>query len=384
MKQFHYAGHSQDVHFGRGIVDSLGDTIADFGFERLLFCTSGSQRRSGKADRVEQALGSRISVSFDRVQPHVQEEQVNEVLGLARENNVDGVVALGGGSVLGMAKAVSDALQEDRTGTLARKAHPLEPALVPTIVIPTTYAGSEMTSVYGVTRPVDGGRRKITVSGRNVVPRVVIYDPELTLDLPHDLTGTSAMNALAHCFEALYSVKRDPLSSAAALGGIRAIGFALPQVHENSQDLQARAGLLEGAFLAGSALAQVSMAIHHGVCHVLGGSAGIPHGVANTIVLPHALRFNKDVAQTELAEAAIALDLARRDDDRRAAAELVIEWLDKLGDDLGLPKRLRDAGVDADDLPRLAEIALMGDPVKNNPRPVKDSAEMEDFLQEMW
>jgi maleylacetate reductase len=380
---FRYAGHAQDIVFDVGASNDLEPIVAPYSWSRILFCTSGSHIRNGNAQRVSSALGNRIVATFDSVQPHVQVEQVEEATELAESERVEAVIGLGGGSVIGMAKAISDRLQERRTGELARNAHPLQSAEVPTIILPTTYAGSEMTSVYGVTGPVDGVRRKMTVSGRNIVPRVVVYDPDLTVDMPFELTGTSAMNALAHCFEALYSSKRDPLSTAAALRGIRAIGQSLPAACRDGDDIQARSDLLEGAFLAGAALAQVQMAIHHGVCHVLGGTAGIPHGVANTIVLPHALRFNRDAAQNELAEAAIVVDLASRDDNPVDAGDRIIDWVDQMGWDLGLPKRLTDYGVSEEDLPELARIAFDGGPVKANPRPVASPDELVTFLRAM-
>jgi maleylacetate reductase len=380
---FTYAGHAQYIVFGVGRVNDLEETLAPFSWNRLLLCTSGSHRRNGNAERVLDALDNLVVAQFDAVKPHVQAEQVQEVVELAKGRDVDAVVGLGGGSVIGMAKAVTDRLHEARKGILAREAHPLEPAAVPALILPTTYAGSEMTSVYGVTGPVDGVRRKMTVSGRNIVPRVVVYDPLLTVDMPRELTGTSAMNALAHCFEALYSAKRDPLSTAAALRGIRAIGSTLANAMADGSNIEARTGLLEGAFLAGSALAQVQMAIHHGVCHVLGGTAGVPHGVANTIVLPHALRFNRTVAKAELAEAAISLDLANRSEDQLLAADRVIEWLNQLGLELGLPKRLSEHGVEESQIPELARIAMDGAPVKANPRRVESQSEMETFLREM-
>ncbi len=383
MTEFTYAGHAQDIRFGAGASHRLGELFQQYGWERALVCSSGYHRRSGSLQRVEEALGGGIAITFDAVKPHVQAEQVQDVHDQAAQREVDVIVGLGGGSVIGMAKAVSDRLHQHRTSRLARDANPLEPAVVPTVVIPTTYAGSEMTSVYGVTGLVNGTRKKVTVSGRNIVPRVVIYDPELTLGMPWSLTGTSAMNALAHCFEALYSVKRDPLSTAAALRGIQVIGKSLPATYAEGDDLAARSGLLEGAFLAGSALAQVQMAIHHGVCHVLGGSAGVPHGVANAIVLPHALRFNREAARGELAEAAVALDLARRSDDEQSAADRVIEWVDQLSLDLELPRRLRDYGVTEDQIPELAGIAMQGGPVRTNPREVGSSEEMEAFLRGM-
>lgn len=383
MKPFSFSGYAQDVHFGAGKALEINDVIQRCGWKRVMVFTSGSHVRNGNLGRIEQALGDRIVARFDGVQPHVQAEQVHQALGIARENSVDVIVGLGGGSVIGMSKAISDRLHEAHTGTLAREADPLTGPTVPTVILPTTYAGSEMTPVYGVTGPVDGVRRKITVTGRNIVPRVVIYDPELTLDMPWQLTGTSAMNALAHCFEALYSPKRDPVSSASALRGIRAIGLALPRLCEKGDDIDARGDVMEGAFLAGAALAQVQMAIHHGVCHVLGGSAGVPHGVANTIVLPHALRFNREVARAELAEVAITLDLATRTDDQLEAADRVIAWLDGMDVDLELPRQLGDYDVRDDQVSNLARIAMDGAPAKANPRPVGSAEEMESFIRAM-
>lgn len=383
MNQFSFSGHAQDVLFGAGKALEIDDVVQRFGWKRVMVFTSGSHVRNGNMSRIDQALGDRVVARFDNVQPHVQAEQVHDALAIAREHSVDVIVGLGGGSVIGMSKAINDRLHEAHTGTLAREADPLTGPVVPTVILPTTYAGSEMTPVYGVTGPVDGVRRKITVSGRNIVPRVVIYDPELTADMPWQLTGTSAMNALAHCFEALYSAKRDPVSSASALRGIRAIGLALPRLYEKGDDIDARGHVLEGAFLAGSALAQVQMAIHHGVCHVLGGTAGVPHGVANTIVLPHALRFNRDVAREELAEVAVTLDLATRSDDQLEATDRVIDWLDRLDEDLKLPRRLGEYDIREDQVPKLARIAMDGGPVQANPRRVNSAEEMESFIRAM-
>src|SRR5690625_2918159 len=197
MTSFSYAGHAQDIVFGAGTAAQLDTILRPYDWGRILFVTSGSHVRSGAFDRVVESLGDRVVARFSEVSPHVQSEQVGEAVELAQTHNVDAVAGLGGGSVIGMAKAISDRLHEGRTGSPGRDAHPLEAAIVPTIVLPTTYAGSEMTSVYGITGPADGMRRKMTVSGRNVVPRVVVYDPELTVGMPADLTGTSAMNALA-------------------------------------------------------------------------------------------------------------------------------------------------------------------------------------------
>jgi alcohol dehydrogenase class IV len=212
----------------------------------------------------------------------------------------------------------------------------------------------------------------------------VVYDPELTLDLAPELTAATGINALAHCVEALYSITRNPLATAAARAGIEAIAGALPRCYSAGTDLEARGDLLAGAYLAGTALATVAMGLHHGLCHVLGGTAGVPHGMANAIILPHAMRFNQEASAPQLGLAADALGLATRGQSDLAAAGAATERVAELIGRLGLPRRLRDAGVAMDDLPRLAEIALLSRAVRNNPRPVRDAAEIEALLRAAW
>src|SRR5207302_9769191 len=186
------------------------------------------------------------------------------------------LIGMGGGSPLGMAKAVSFSLTEKHSSASIGSSSPNAQPLVPVVAIPTTYAGSEITPVYGITRQVDDVARKVTVSDARITPKLVIYDPLLTLDLPPSLTASTGINALAHCIEALYSITRNPLSTAAATSGVRAIASALPRCYAAGNDLEARSEMLAGAFLAGTALSNVTMALHHGLCHVLGGTAGVP------------------------------------------------------------------------------------------------------------
>src|SRR5262245_26772421 len=321
MQDFRYISYAQQVIFGPGAVEQLGAAIERFGWRRVLVCASGSARRSGHLARVEAALGERLAATYAPVQPHVPAAQVDQATDLAAEQQVDAVIGLGGGSPIGMAKAVAQTLEERRTGQPARAAFPTDQPRVPVAAIPTTYAGSEMTAIYGVTREVDGVMRKITVTDPKVAPKLVIYDPLLTLDLPPDLTAATGINALAPCVEAIYSTSRHPLSTAAALSGIRSIADALPRCYADGSDLDARTKMLTGAYLAGLSLASATMALHHGVCHVLGGSAGVPHGVANSIMLPHAMRFNRDAAAAELAAAAAALGIPRDGRDDAALAQ---------------------------------------------------------------
>lgn len=372
---FSYTCYPQRIVFAAGALGQLGAESERFGWRRVLLCTTGSQRRAGRVEAVAAALGARLAAVYDAIQPHVPAAQVAEAEALAADYSVDAVIALGGGSAIGTAKAVAAALS-DRASD-----HP--PIAV--AAIPTTYAGSEMTPVYGVTRTgEDGTARKMTTSDARIAPRLILYDPLLTLDLPRELTAGTGINALAHCLEALYSLTRNPLSSAAAYAGIRAITRTLPRCVADGGDMAARAEMLEGAYLAGTALASVSMALHHGLCHVLGGSAGVPHGAANAIILPHALRFNAEAAAPQLAAAAEAMGLPVAGLPVDAAAGRAVAFVDEFIAGLGLPRRLHDVGVAEGDLPRLAALAFQSRTVHSNPRPITDVAQIETLLRATW
>jgi len=292
------------------------------------------------------------------------------------------IIGLGGGSPIGMAKAVSLALEEQRTRQPARAKFPTDQPLVPVIAIPTTYAGSELTPIYGVTQMSDGQTRKVTVTDAKVTPKLTLYDPELTLALPPQMTASSGINALAHCIEAVYSITRNPLSTAAALQGTGQFTRSLPGAVANGDDLNLRTELLLGAYLAATAISTAKMGLHHGLCHVLGGTVGVPHGIANSIILPHAMRFNADAVTPELAAVARAMGLSgdRESDLAEQAAQTVFELITRIG----LPQRLRDVGVAEADLPRLAQVALKSQAVQNNPKPVTDAAQAEAVFRAAW
>jgi len=384
MNSFSYTLPAQEILFGAGVLAQLGSAVDRFGWQRIILCTSPSLRPNGYVTPIEAVLGERLVATYERTQAHVLDYQLAEALEIAIAHNVDAVIGLGGGSTIGMAKAVSAGLEEKRSGKPPRAAFPTEQPLIPVIAIPTTYAGSEMTPVYGVTHTTGDATRKVTVKDIKIAPKLVVYDPILTLSLPPNVTAGTGINALAHCIEALYSTTRHPLATAAALEGISRITHALPLCHSNSTDLASRTEMLMGAHLAGAALATVSMAIHHGLCHILGGTVGVPHGVANAIILPHAMRFNLDVAAPELARAAEAMELERGNKTDGQMAQAGIEYVDKLIGGLGLPQRLRDAGVAENDLPRLAAQAFNSATVQNNPRRLASVQEAEALFRAAW
>ncbi len=371
MTSFNYSSHPQEILFGAGSLSRLPEMIRKFGWQKVMLITSRSMRENGRLQQVHKMLGGHLEAIVDNVQPHVQDTQLQPILAVAEESDADVVIGMGGGSAVGMAKAVVSALRkEDRYVSVA--------------AIPVTYAGSEMTPVYGVTHTRETPPRKVTVNDPAIVPRLVIYDPELTLDLPADVTASTGINAFAHCVEALYSRTKNPLSSAAAVDGIRHIHASLLDCVQDGRNLSARSEMLLGAHLAGLSLASVSMGLHHGLCHVLGGTASVPHGVANAIVLPHVIRFNADATYEELLPAARVMGISETGLSpigvTRAMADGVSAWVGKMR----LPQRLREVGVQESDLPNLAEIAFQSKTVQNNPKPIAESGQLLSLLSAMW
>ena len=384
MNEFRFTSYAQEIIFGAGSVAQLEEAVERFHMQRLMLCTSGSLRREGQIGLVEHALGNRLVAVYEGVQPHVPDFQVDEALELANKNEIDALLGLGGGSPIGLAKAVSMALEEKRTGRQVQGTSPVSQPLVPVIAIPTTYAGSEMTPTFGVTYQSDGTTRKVTRTDVKITPKLVIYDPLLTLNLPAELTAATGINALAHCIEALYSLTTNPLSTSIALGGIRSIYDALPRCYEDGNDLAARTQMLEGAYFAGFALAHVSMALHHGLCHTLGGTAGVPHGYANSIILPHALHFNLDTVAPQLAMMAEAMGIDRNTSIKPKSDDVMAkEGVDRVYSlirEMNLPQHLSSVGVKESEIPHLAEVALHSRAVQSNPKQITNVTQIEEIL----
>src|SRR5690606_6065512 len=248
-----YQGLPSRVVFGAGSLEQLPQAIDAMGARRALVLCTPEQRAS--AERVVQLLGERAAGIFDRAVMHVPIETAREAREVARHLGADCAVAIGGGSTTGLGKAIA-----------------LDSGL-PILAIPTTYAGSEMTPIYGIT---EAGRKK-TGKDFKVLPKSVLYDPLLTLSLPVGLSVTSGINAIAHAAEGLYSVEGNPVIDRMAEEGIAAISRALPRIVASPQDVEARSDALYGAWLCGIVLGSVGMALHHKLCHKLGGSLNLPH-----------------------------------------------------------------------------------------------------------
>ena len=267
----------------------------------------------------------------------------------AAAGGADGLLAAGGGSAIDLGKAVSAA-----TG-------------LPLVSVPTTYSGAEWTTYFGVRDP----DRRLRGGGAGAHPAAAVYEPRLTLDLPRAETVGTALNALAHCGEALYVQGHNADADEHALAGARLIGEWLPRVVGSPRDLDARTHLLEGAMQGGAALAASMLALGHALAQAVGGRYGLPHGALNAICLPPALRFNAAVAPDAIrrfGEALGAEDAPRR-----------VEELARLG---GF-ERLRDLGVPREDLPELARATVERAGAKANPRPAS-AAEIEELLATVW
>lgn len=378
--QFEYETLSQRIVFGVGESNRLKEIVNDFGWQRVLLCTSPHLKSNRTVDKIAASLGELLAAVFDQTAAHVPYDQVVEMLSIARKSRCDALIALGGGSAIGLAKAVSYSLSVEHS-SLDHIAKPI----LPIIAIPTTYAGSEMTPIFGVTHEqADGSKRKVTMRDVRITPTIVIYDPQLTLDLPAQITASSGVNALAHCIEAVYSTSRNPLSTAAALRGITYITHALPKCAADGHNLAARSEMLEGTHLAGVSLATVAMGIHHGTGHVLGGTAGVPHGVANCIVLPHAMRFNADVAAEELAVVAEAMGVVRNGRSDYEMALAAADTTNVIIGNLNMPQRLQQIGVTKSLLPLLAQNLLLSKAVRSNPKALTSEDQALAYLQGMW
>jgi len=346
--RFVYTAHAARVLFGMGRLAELGDEIDRLGWRRaMLLCTRGQREAAAQAEAV---MGSRLAALHDGARMHVPVETLAPALALAAERGVDGLVCFGGGSTIGLAKAM--ALQ----------------TRLPILAVPTTYAGSEMTPIHGIT---EGGVKR-TGQDPVVLPKVVLYDPALTLGLPPSMSVTSGLNAIAHAAEGLYARDANPVVSMMAEEGARSLAGALPALCADPSDLAARAEALKGAWLCGSVLGSVGMALHHKLCHTLGGSFALPHAETHAIVLPHALAYNASAAPEAMAALGRAFAVESAQVPSRLHALLA---------ELGVPVGLRELGMPREGIDRALEIAL-SNPYWN-PRPL-DRTALRGLLERAW
>jgi len=334
------------VTFGAGATGELPDELEALGLHRVLVVTT--PRGEGEVGPLLERLGGRVVGVFAQARLHVPVEVAEAAREQAVRLGADGLLAVGGGSPVGVAKVVAL-----RTG-------------LPIVALPTTYSGSEMTSVWGLT---EGGRKR-TGRDERVAPRGVVYDPEWTLGLPGRTSAESGMNAVAHAVEALYAHDGSPLSGLLAEEGIRLLGRALPEVVRDPLALEPRTAALLGAHLAGWALELTSMGLHHKLCHVLGGMFGLSHARVHAVLLPHVAAFQEPAAPAALARVARAL-----------GEEHAGLGLHALNRELGITGTLRDLGLEPGDLEQVAR-AAGADAYPSPRRPTEDG--VLELLRRAW
>ncbi len=284
MQSFTYNGLPTRVIFGSGTRGAMAAEAEKLGIRRALVLSTPFQAEL--AQEVAADLGSLAAGYFTEAAMHTPVSVTESALAALQEAGADGVVSVGGGSTTGLGKAM--ALRTD----------------VPQLVLPTTYAGSEMTNILGQTE----GGRKTTLRDPRVQPETVIYDVDLTLTLPPGLSGTSGINAIAHAVEALYAEDRNPVISLLAAEGVAALYRGLPVIAADARNLEARTDALYGAWLCAICLASTGVALHHKLCHVLGGSFDLPHAETHTVVLPQALAYNAPAVPDAMRQLARAMD----------------------------------------------------------------------------
>jgi maleylacetate reductase len=333
---FVHAPVAQRVVFGEGSLDRAAPELEALGARRALILSTPGQRALG--ERVTATIGPLAAGLHAEARMHVPVRVAEAAAARANELGADALVVVGGGSAIGLGKAVALS-----TG-------------LPILAIPTTYSGSENTSIWGLTE----GGAKSTGRDPRALPKVVLYDPALTLDLPPAISAVSGLNAIAHAVEVLYAPDRTPITALMAEEGLRALAAALPRILESPRDLAARAEALYGAWLCGTVLGQSTMGLHHKLCHALGGGFDLPHAETHAVILPHAAAFNAPAAPEAMVRIARALGV------QDAPAGL---WA--LAGRLGAPRSLAALGLREADLPRAVRLATASPYA--NPRPVTEA-----------
>ncbi|CAM1508644.1 Fc.00g054920.m01.CDS01 [Cosmosporella sp. VM-42] len=348
MESFEYTPNPSRILFGSGTITKLPQILSELGLQRPLLLSTPQQTR--QAEDVQTILHCEVAGVFDNATMHTPVEITDQAVQLSKSSHADSVISIGGGSTVGLGKAIA-------IGTGLHH-----------IAIPTTYAGSEVTPILGETV----GGVKETRTDRKIFPGTFIYDIDLTLTLPVALSATSGINAIAHAVEALYARNGNPIVNIFAQQGIKALASALPQLLDQPKSQSARSSALYGAWLCGVCLGSVGMSLHHKLCHTLGGSFNLPHAETHTIILPHALSYNAGSVPTAMESLAAVFPGSSGD---------AITGLNTLLANLRVEKSLSALGMKEADIDRAADIAV-SNPCWN-PREI-DRTPVRELIRRAW
>jgi alcohol dehydrogenase len=386
---FEYRNPPQRIVFGRGALGRVAEELAAISARTpMLVCSArGAQSAAGRS--LIEALNLLPDAVFDGVEPHAPVKSVNEAWKRACAIQPDCFVALGGGSAADTTKGIALAYAEEgrvldfvleRTPDGRVIGRQSSRPKLPILAIPTTLSGAEVSPSFALT---DDTAKKLIIRDNAVAPSILVYDPDLVRAMPLHTLAPSAMNAIAHTVEALYSKGRNPISAMYASEGLQLLHEGLSAAIADAADADAYVSLTLGAYYAAAAIVNARTALHHAICHKLAPAAGLSHGTANSIILPHALRFNLPAARPELTRVArLICNEGEKGDELRAE-----DGIAKLGDlcaRAGLPRRLRDVGVKQEIFPALAE-KIFGEPgLAFNPRELRSVEEIEGVLHAAW
>ncbi|CRG90176.1 hypothetical protein PISL3812_07219 [Talaromyces islandicus] len=348
MDSFEYNPNPGRVVFGSGTLQKLPEEISRLNLSAPLLLSTPQQ--IGQVEALKKVLNGKIAGIFSNATMHTPTDVTEKALQYAQEQGADSVISIGGGSTIGLGKAVSI-----RTG-------------LPHICIPTTYAGSEMTPILGETA---NGVKK-TRSDPKILPGTVIYDVDLTMTLPAAMSATSGVNAIAHAVEALYARNTNPIINILAIEGTKALASSLPEIVQDPYSQSARSKALYGAWLCGTCLGSVGMSIHHKLCHTLGGSFNLPHAETHTAVLPHAISYNAPKIPDAIQKLAEALPESNGD---------AVHGLNVLLSKLNVKRGLKDFGMKEEDIDKAADIAI-SNPYWN-PREI-ERAPIRELIRRVW
>jgi len=371
------------VIFGENSVKEVALEVEALGGTRAVVVTDRGVVEAGLAARGEAALGRKHAATFDRVIQDSGFHIVNEGAELAREAGADIIVSVGGGSVIDTGKGMSILLKEGGRLEDYSGFQMLTRPQTPHIAIPTTAGtGSEVT--YAAVIKNWDTNEKMLFCDYHIIPSVAILDPTMTAGLPPALTASTGMDALTHAIEALHALQREPIADAMALHAIRLIWEYLPRCVEQGDDLVARGQQQIAALMAGVAFSNAQIGLVHAMAHSVGALFKVPHGLANSILLPHVMLFNLECCADRYALVAQAMGLNTCDVSDEAAGRAAAEAIWELTRRMGLPQRLREAGVPEEGLAAAAELSLSDGSIVYNPRLVFEAEEVLAIFREAW
>lgn len=387
---FAYDGLPTRVVHAPGALGTLAQQREIEAAQRIMLLCGPNTARTQLFAQVRSALGQRLKAQRTDIVEHSLASLVEEAAAQVRRDEIDLLVAVGGGSASDTAKAVAILLAEggslpDHANVFTPPDHYVQRVLpapkLPIVVVPTTLSAAEVTPGLGIH---DGAGRKLLFWDVKLAPRLIVLDPAACVEVPAHIFATTGMNGVAHCVEGLYSRVRNPISDALAVGGLRMLAQALPRVVADPADVEARGLALVGANLSGQVIANARVGIHHAICHSLGVMGGLSHGVANSIMLPHAVAFNAETVPDRLRVIASALDIEVRGRSDTQVARDTIAALQALQQAAGVPTRLEPAGVPSEALARVAQ-GTMGDRgLYFNPRRNVTRDEVQALLEGAW